>query len=80
MTASWEARAACRRDPGMFSDERAWRDALKVCRGCPVQRQCLDLALRTEGGAPADHRWGVFGGTTSKQRAKLARAQAEVTA
>lgn len=41
--------------------------ALRVCRRCPVQQDCLQYAL--------DHpQHGIWGGTTAKDRRAMARA------
>jgi WhiB family redox-sensing transcriptional regulator len=39
--------------------------ALKVCAKCKVQIQCLRLVIGLD---DVDDRWGVFGGTTPRQR------------
>lgn len=58
--------------------------AKAVCATCPVQikRECLDLALETEGNAAADLRYGVFAGLTPHERNAIAKgriaAQADV--
>ncbi len=39
--------------------------ALKVCEKCKVQTQCLRLVIGLD---DVDDRWGVFGGTTPRQR------------
>ncbi|MGW5352235.1 WhiB family transcriptional regulator [Streptomyces sp. NPDC004031] len=68
----WMDRANCRDDdPEVFFDERAAGAALSACRYCPVREQCLAWALELEGALAASHRFGVYGGLTSKQRAKL---------
>jgi WhiB family redox-sensing transcriptional regulator len=64
----WWANALCRTGGyplEMFfpSDERASGPALRVCHACPVEKACLDWALRRNG--PAH---GVFGGKTPSQR------------
>ncbi len=67
----WAVFSACREaDPGIFfastrDDERA---ALVVCSSCTVKDQCLDFALETR------ERFGVWGGTTERERKKLLRA------
>jgi WhiB family redox-sensing transcriptional regulator len=80
-TADW-TRAACRgEDPELFfpagetgtAARDLYRIAAQVCIGCPVARACLDRALAAEGLAPAQTRYGLFGGLTPAERAKLAR-------
>ena len=66
----WAAFAACRdRDPDVFfpftADGEA--EAIRICRGCPVQIDCLEFALE------AKIRFGVWGGLTEKQRHTLRR-------
>ncbi|MFO7701064.1 MAG: WhiB family transcriptional regulator, partial [Acidimicrobiia bacterium] len=41
--------------------------ALAVCAACPVRVECLGHALAT------NERFGVWGGTTEKERRSLAR-------
>jgi WhiB family redox-sensing transcriptional regulator len=66
----WAVFSACREaDPGVFfassrDDERA---ALVVCATCTVRDECLDFAIETR------ERFGVWGGTTERQRKKLLR-------
>jgi WhiB family redox-sensing transcriptional regulator len=73
------AGAAClRSDPAVFFPEdflgqqREWAvsQAQATCRRCPVNRQCLELALRTEAND------GVWAGTLPMQRRILRRADA----
>lgn len=45
--------------------------AVRLCAPCPVQRQCLELAMSAEGSAAAGARYGVFGGLTPAQRREL---------
>jgi WhiB family redox-sensing transcriptional regulator len=53
------------------SVERQHRaQAIQVCSGCPVRRECLDYAMRTE---PTDLRYGIWGGLTGPERRTLAR-------
>jgi len=69
----WEADAACKgMDPSIFfpvNDEDAL-EAIAVCRACPVRDECLSWALETR------ERFGVWGGTTEKQRRSLLRRTA----
>ena len=69
----WAAYAACRQaDPDLFfpaeGDEAA--TALKICRGCPVRSECLEWALDSR------VRYGVWGGTTERDRRRLQRRTA----
>lgn len=48
-------------------------DVIKVCRTCPVRRECLDFAM-------ADRRLpGVWGGTTTMQRQQIRRAAGDAS-
>ena len=66
----WAAFAACTGGEGMtfFPQSKAEEQAaLAVCATCPVREDCLDHALAT------NERFGVWGGTTEKQRRALSR-------
>ena len=54
----------------MFPEtNREQREAAQLCLlACPVREPCLSYALR------ADERWGVWGGTTERERDKLRAA------
>lgn len=82
--AEWTEHAACAEigDPDLFfpgKDEDVNRSAVKVpwqyrttrriCAGCPVRTECLELALATES---ANNRAGMWGGLTPKERAQVA--------
>ncbi|WP_084963316.1 WhiB family transcriptional regulator [Thermoactinospora rubra] len=73
----WRELAACRDhpDPDLWfpaigpggpdtaqRERRAYAPARRVCRDCPVWRDCLDYAL-TRG-----ERWGMYGGLTPRER------------
>lgn len=47
--------------------------AIKLCRGCPIQRDCLEVAMTAEGGTPVSNRFGIFGGMSPAQRLGLHR-------
>ena len=69
----WEAEAACRgMDPSIFFplNEDDALEAVAVCRACPVRDECLSWALETR------ERFGVWGGTTEKQRRSMLRRTA----
>jgi len=69
----WVVFSACRdKDAAVFFPESkaAERTALSICATCPVQQDCLEYAFE------ADIRFGVWGGTTEKQRRRLARKSA----
>lgn len=48
-----------------YGGEESMRDAIRVCKGCPVREDCLLFALRS------GERFGVWGGLTPRQRARL---------
>lgn len=66
----WAVFAACKNEmsltffPQNRQEERA---ALKICSLCPVVDDCLDHAIST------DERFGVWGGTTERERRRLTR-------
>jgi WhiB family redox-sensing transcriptional regulator len=69
----WAAYAACRdADPDLFfpaSDDDA-DDALRVCAGCAVRPDCLHWAMEMR------ISYGVWGGTTERDRKRLRRRTA----
>lgn len=69
----WTAKAACRNaDPETFfpnSMEDAG-PAKRVCASCTVALECFQFALGTK------QQWGVWAGTTPKQRAALRKLAA----
>jgi WhiB family redox-sensing transcriptional regulator len=69
----WAAYAACRdADPEQFfsSAEADMAAAVKICLGCAVREECLDWALDTR------VRYGIWGGTTERERRRMARRSA----
>lgn len=63
-------------DPELFYPERGCsvREPISVCLACPVRAECLAWALET------DERWGVWGGTSEQQRAKMRRERRRAAA
>lgn len=66
-------------DPVVFfpvsTSDSAYEDARKVCAGCPIVRECLAAAMRSEtlaNGKPLVYRFGMFGGLTPRERVELA--------
>lgn len=51
---------------------RKQREAVEICRGCPVLAECRDHALRT------NELFGVWGGLSPSQRKRM-RAQRRAT-
>ena len=50
---------------GGYTTAKAWCDA------CPVQTACLLAALDLEGDARRDERFGMWGGTTPRERYQM---------
>lgn len=71
--AAWQERAHCVGSGVDFFDKTNKAPALSLCAVCPVKRECLQLALDGEGDAPARRRYGIFGGTTGDERARIHR-------
>jgi WhiB family redox-sensing transcriptional regulator len=68
----WKDQGSCRSsDPDAFFPDKGdpWgaKEAVRVCRMCPVQRDCLEYALRRE------ERFGIWGGIASWNRRSLHR-------
>jgi WhiB family transcriptional regulator, redox-sensing transcriptional regulator len=66
----WMERSACRGlDPNLFFPERGQptETAKGVCGECPVREDCLDYSIRTR------QVWGVWGGTSERERRGLRR-------
>ncbi len=69
---AWHALAACRGlEAEIFFAQRGDMDAIRAakatCVGCPVAGACLDAAVDDEPG------WGVWGGTTVRERQRIRR-------
>lgn len=69
---SWQARAACNEAevyPETFYPDKGMsaKAAKKVCRGCPVRRECLEYALAY------DERFGIWGGLSERERRRVKR-------
>lgn len=67
---SWSEEAACQGlDIDIFfsSDDGEQKQALELCRACPVQRECLRYAI--------DQRemYGIWGGMTESERRGIIR-------
>lgn len=66
----WSVDALCAQiDNELFFPEKggSTKQAKKICRSCPVKNACLEFALDN------DERYGVWGGTTDKERRRLRR-------
>ena len=72
---NWRAAARCRTTDaeGLFVTGARQREAREFCRTCPVRTECLAHAL--------DQRieFGVWGGTTERERRALLRSRPHVT-
>jgi hypothetical protein len=53
------------------------RKAKAICAGCPAMRDCLNVAMEAET-AGRQHRFGIFGSMTPRERADLARRSGAV--
>lgn len=82
---TWHAGALCANrtdlDPVFFPERggnaRVNKEAKEFCGNCPVRLGCLTAALDEEKGLPALARFGVRGGMTSAERARLEFGQPE---
>lgn len=66
----WQERALCAQtDPEAFFPEPGITatDAKRVCRACPVRKECLEYALDN------GEQFGVWGGVSERDRRLLAR-------
>lgn len=66
----WQDRAACLDyDPDLWFPEwpksNEYREARRICNGCPVRKECLELGLEL---AP---KYGMFGGLTPGERESI---------
>lgn len=79
MSEDWRLLATCREvgwGPAFSADADQRKFADKICRRCPVRRECRDFALKAERGAQGAHRFGVFGGFLGPERAVISRGGA----
>jgi WhiB family redox-sensing transcriptional regulator len=65
----WRDHANCKgQDPELFFPEKGEKRRTKIaktfCEPCPVKARCLEFALETDS-------VGVFGGTTTRERASM---------
>lgn len=69
----WMKHAACKDTPtDYFFDFTRFAECRKICRDCPVRRDCAEQAMVEEGSAPGG-RYGFRGGLTPTQRRTLYR-------
>jgi WhiB family transcriptional regulator, redox-sensing transcriptional regulator len=73
---AWQDHAACKGLTELMFGERgsSEREAKNVCAGCPVRVDCLEYALVN------NEAFGIWGGTSYKQRRKLRKDRAIVAA
>ena len=57
------------------SDTETQAEAVRICRTCPVRRDCLIDAMTAEKGRQTSTRWGIWGGYTPVERVILAANQ-----
>lgn len=67
-----EKKPPCAEDPDLwFSlDTSKKRQAIRICERCPLRDACLQLAIDNQ------EEWGVWGGSTAQERARLFSLQA----
>lgn len=73
----WRALAGCAQtDPDLWFSPGAveHKEAKRICRECPVRKQCLTYAME----APVDH--GVWGGLTERERRRHRRLGSDLLA
>lgn len=64
----------CESDPAFWFNEGATTEPRRICNTeCPAANGCLLSAMRYESGESAQYRFGVWGGMTAGQRARLDR-------
>ncbi len=67
---AWQERALCSQtDPEAFFPEKGGSvtEAKRICRLCEVEAECLEYALAN------NERFGIWGGTTERERRRLKR-------
>lgn len=76
----WQDRALCAEIGGdlFFAEVGHEADATaarRVCAHCPVKPECLEYALDMESQPEFVGRFGIYGGTTPRQRCEITRAR-----
>lgn len=67
---AWQTKALCAQtDPEAFFPDKggSTREAKRVCAKCEVRQECLGYALDN------DERFGIWGGTSERDRRRLRR-------
>lgn len=80
---NWREDALCvQTDPDLWfadkGDSGAYAHAKAICERCPVRQECLDEHMAAQVTGYGDY--GVWGGTTPKEREQLRRDQKEAAA
>jgi DNA-binding CsgD family transcriptional regulator len=76
----WMADAQCAQvDPDLRHPDGVgvgYQAAKKICDGCPVQQQCAAFAQQAEADYAHNHRHGLWGGRSPRQRANASNQPA----
>lgn len=73
---AWQIRGSCRgADPNIFypDDKTGSEIAKKICVDCSVRAVCLEYALAGR------EKFGVWGGTSERERRRIAKARRELS-
>lgn len=57
----------------LLAGDPSTRAAVQLCATCIARYDCALMALEAEQDTPSAHRFGIFGGLTPTERARLAR-------
>lgn len=71
----WAQDALCAQiDPEIFFPNKgeSIKQAVSICSQCPVRQECLDAALEEEAASSGYGRYGIRGGLTARERARIA--------
>lgn len=76
----WHTAAACRTEPALFfADTGGYAGrARAICAACPIQLRCLTQAMEQEDSLTYSYRFGIWGGTTPRQREAMDRVTTQV--
>ena len=75
-THDWRQQASCAGTypEAWFIDTGDYPSGLfRICAACPVKEECLESALAEEGNVSRHGRFGIRGGHTPRERARIAR-------
>lgn len=76
----WMADARCAQaNPDLWHHDAGngtYSEAARICRRCPVQRECADFAASIESDANKKDRHGLWAGETKGERAARSRRRA----